>query len=72
MKIKDDYLIFSTGKKVYAHAGFVGIKYDNGWRISEGYDGGVYFDEEMTPAECVELADYMINQWVKFKEDKLK
>lgn len=64
MKIEGDELIFSTGKKVYANNGIIGISPDLG--ITEGYDGGIE-TEELTPDEKAELADYAVAQWTKWR-----
>jgi len=63
MKIEGDNLIFSTGRKVYANSGIIGIGFGGG--ITEGYDGGLN-DRDWTPAERVELAEYMIEQWKRY------
>ena len=43
MKIIGDYLIFSTGKKVYVNWGIVGIRED--LSISKGADDGIDEDK---------------------------
>lgn len=68
----------STGRKFYANNGLISIAYDG--TIAEGYDGeiriegsyhdGVNLSDAWTPAEKVELADYMIGLWTAFKESK--
>jgi hypothetical protein len=68
MKIEGDDLIFSTGRKVYANYGIVGISPRLG--VTGGYDQG--FDGDLLPAERIELADYMIGQWLKFKSQAQK
>ena len=74
MKIDGDEVIFSTGKVRYANNGIIGLGPD--LEVSEGYDGGFwsaheseYKDEAdiLTPAERVELADYMIERWQAFR-----
>lgn len=78
MKIEMDELIFSTGKTRYANCGIIGLSPKGS--ISEGYDGGLWDkdmsnrdlydeDEDLTKAERVELAEYMIRQWGKFLDD---
>jgi hypothetical protein len=62
---EDDGLTFDNGRECYAHAGIIGI--DNSLHIFYGYDGGLPGD--LTPGERVELADYMINLWEKFKKN---
>lgn len=74
MKIEDDDVIFSTGKKRYANNGIIGLSPEG--EVTEGYDGGFWQPEEseyrdddaLTPAERVELADYMIERWKTFRD----
>lgn len=72
MEIKGDYAIFSSGLKVYTNNGIIGLAPD--LTVLEGYDGGMYnpeYDDEhskFSKADLVELADYMIAQWTKFKQ----
>ena len=77
MKIEGDKVIFSSGRSHYANNGIIGLS--PSLTVSEGYDGGFYqppYDEWDEPAkyghptkeDMIELADYMINQWYKFKE----
>ena len=68
MRIEGDKVIFSTGKTRYANCGIIGLS--PRMDISEGYDGGFYNgpgDEELTKDELIEIADYMVEQWKKFK-----
>jgi len=75
MKIIKDRCIFSTGTELQANCGVIGIGPD--LEITEGWDGGfynpsVYFDEEdypLTPVERIELAEFMIAKWKKFKKE---
>ncbi len=64
MKVDGDDLIFSTGKRVYANNGIVGIS--PAGQIFEGYDGVI---EKLTPSEKSELADYAILQWELAKDN---
>lgn len=74
MKYNDGNYILSTGRDIYANCGFIGI--NNEMELSEGYDGGftmpeddwIEFEYRLTNAECVEIAEYMIGQWQKFRE----
>ena len=73
MKIIKDTVIFSTGTKRYANNGIIGLGPD--YNVSEGYDGGFwapceseYRESELTPAERIELADYMIERWKTFRD----
>lgn len=70
--LRSDTYRLSTGREFYANCGLIGIGdqesgyQSNVFEISEGYDGHVDTDT-WTMAEKVELADYMIAQWAKFK-----
>lgn len=73
IRVDSDTIYFSSGRKAYANRGIVGISPE--LEISEGYDGGIdwprYGEEPgehgLTAADMAELADYMIEQWAKFK-----
>lgn len=60
--------IFSTGRRVDAHAGIIGINADG--EIFDGYDGG--FDvpphNPLTADEKRELADEMIARWQRYRD----
>lgn len=65
----------STGRKVYANAGFFGI--NSQLEVGEGYDSGEDFDAYdstsegyWTVAERKELADYMISLWTAFRDSQ--
>ena len=64
MKIKGDNLIFSTGKKLYANHGIIGISPK--LVISEGYDGGIE-EETLTLGERQELLSYMLDRWIRWE-----
>jgi hypothetical protein len=72
MEVNGDIVTFSTGTKVYANLGLIGIGSD--LYVSEGYDGWVPAwptrpgDKSLTKEERQELADYMIALWTKFRE----
>ena len=61
----DDYKL-STGKELSANRGIIGI--DPLLNISEGYDGEIDDDYLLTKEEKIEVADYMISLWEKYKE----
>lgn len=67
MKIENEELIFSTGKRVYANNEFVGLS-DDFSLIATGWDDTIC-REKLSPEERCELADYMIAQWTMFKEE---
>ena len=82
MKIEGDFVTFSTGRKKHANYGIIGIGpdddeisggfdgtiYRSDWipdkeDIGEdGEDHGCH----LTPAEQIELADYMMKRWEAF------
>lgn len=57
----------STGRRVYANNGILGIGPDGG--IYEGYDSCV-LDDDFTDDERAEIADYMIELWQAYKVKK--
>ena len=63
-KIEDGFKL-STGKSIYANRSILGIGFHNG-KITPftGFDGGV--DEDLTPEEKRELAEYAIGLWKKY------
>lgn len=69
IEFKNDYLILSTGRKIYANNLIFGIGQtsDGEIGVSQGYDGGVY-TEEFTKDERKELANYVIDLWTKWIE----
>lgn len=79
MKIDDNRIVFSS-KRFAIHAGYIGAMYqENGTvEIATGYDqylipetGNFDYDYDnphLTKEERIELADYMIEMWNKFKE----
>ena len=64
MRRDGDETIFSTGKRVYAHCGIIGL--DSDLNTYEGYDGG-FEDNKLTSEEKLELANYMIAAWNEYK-----
>lgn len=58
-------MVWNNGRRSYANCGIIGI--DDKGEISYGYDGGFPSGEPLSQEERVELADYMIEQWTKFK-----
>jgi hypothetical protein len=66
MRVEGDEVIFSSGKRLYANAGIIGLS--ERLDVTEGYDGGFcYYDDKLTEDERHELADYMIDLWNKYK-----
>lgn len=74
MKTEKDSLVFSTGKKMYANCAIVGLcPGSDETVVFTGYDDGIGLPEQpfndlnaLTPDECVELADAMIERWGRF------
>ncbi len=70
MIIDEHGVTFSTGKTRYAHGEILGIGPD--LRVTYGWDGEFYepgiSSMSLTPAERVELADFMIGLWQQFKD----
>ena len=84
MELKINGLHISTGKVIDPYQGFIGLN-DKG-QVSGGYDcyyttqkevdenGGeeVGLVPDLTNEEAIELADYMIELWTKFRKGKIK
>ena len=75
MEIKGDTVTFSSGRTRYANNGIIGLCPD--LTVSEGYDGGFPIESyewnkpdenDLTKEDCIELADFMIAQWQKFRD----
>lgn len=71
-QIKNQTFIFSTGRRISAQRGVVGISPSLG--VFQGYSDILipsepFLDDNdaLTNQECVELADLMIEQWQAFK-----
>ena len=64
----DDVLLLSSGKRIYAHQGILGIRVGDN-TIYYGFDGEVWSggDQCLTPAERAEIADYMIALWQRYR-----
>lgn len=78
MRVSGDTLIFNTGKEIYTNCGVIGISEVVGldgkkeWNVTEGRDGGICIDPDwddsaLTHGERVELANYMLGLWSRFK-----
>lgn len=55
----------SSGKIFEANQRVIGI--DDVGEVFEGYDGGI-ITREFSNIDHIELANYMIDRWVKYKE----
>lgn len=63
----DDFIL-STGKEVSANCCILGISPE--LELHEGYDGRIH-EEDLTPNEKIEIAEYAISLWQKYR-DKIK
>lgn len=69
MQIDNDTLIFSSGRRVYANCGIIGL--DPKLEISTGYDDGISYEgtwDDLLPADLLELANFMIDQWSQVRQ----
>jgi len=77
---KEDGFVLSTGREIYANNCILGLSpvHDGNESlcINEGYDGDVYDSSDylwkdkedvLTNDELMEIAEYMIQQWINFK-----
>jgi hypothetical protein len=65
-------LILSTGKKIYANHDIVGLAvHDDKFYLTSGYDSYLESDldeyESFTRDEKIEIADYQIALWTRYK-----
>lgn len=67
MRIERGKLIFRSGRSMSANCGIVGLRPDG--CICDGYDGD--FDEPSDPEDRAELAQHMIEQWTKVRDEAL-
>ncbi len=81
MKIEGDYLVLSTGKRVYVSDGHIGLSLcanDDAEKIVYGFDGEIvafnerngfeYNKNALTVGECREVADHMIAAWTAYRD----
>lgn len=69
MKIRGDSVMFeTTGREARANRGIIGI---SGGMVFDGYDGEFVDEDELTPGERNELADFMVAQWEAFRTGSL-
>lgn len=76
VEIDNDGIHFSNGKFVEANCGIVGLSRGAEF-LSGGYDDGIkteaFYDDDddyLKPDEQIALANYMISQWVKFRDSR--
>lgn len=78
MRINGDEVLFSSGKNLYAYNGIIGLS--PVMDVTGGYDQRFYdqptedddFEPSLTKEEQIELADYMIAAWQKFREKAIE
>ena len=69
LKVQDGIIFFSSGRMTTVYAGVIGLSADCS-EVHGGYDDCLSDDlGELTQEEKIELADYMISQWQKFKDN---
>ena len=69
------FMQLKSGRKVYANCEIFGLaETDEGFAVTEGYDGGVRWPnegppnpEDLTADDMHEIADLMIERWTRFK-----
>lgn len=68
--VDNDALVFTSGRTAYAHRGVVGLTAD--LAASHGWDGGIWpygnDEQNLTKEDLLELADYMVERWMAFRE----
>lgn len=72
-RIKDDRIVFSSGRTACANDGIVGLSQD--LEITHGYDGRFKWppdqlqneEARLSADDMRELADLMIEQWTRFR-----
>lgn len=65
----DEYELESSGRSVFAHQYVIGI--NPNLEVYQGYSSLITWNkaqERFSKEEIVELADYMIDLWTKFKK----
>jgi len=78
LDLKNNRIVMSSGRTFYAYACVIGLITDDDAerndRLTYGYDGylGGLEVEQLDSADLVELADYMIERWQRFKDKALK
>lgn len=70
-----DYIELKSGRKLSVNCNFVSI--NDKLEIAEGWDGGLplapfeddydYDEDHFTKEEAIELAELMIERWIKYK-----
>ena len=60
----DDGIKCDDGLEIFANCGIIGISADG--RLYGGYDQSLY-DEDLTDKQKIELAEYVIARWEKYK-----
>lgn len=67
-----DHVVFSSGRYIHANCGIVGLDVSgdaDGMTVYGGYDGGNRVDDDnLSSADCEELADHMIACWTAWRD----
>jgi hypothetical protein len=67
MKIEKEIIFFDNNRVTWAHRGVVGINAD--LDLFDGSDRRICIHEQpLSKEEAIELADYMIDLWTKYRE----
>lgn len=77
MKREGDYLILSSGRRLYANGGILGMSENGAGRleVTEGYDGVLDMPDyndyttSLSLAEQLEVAEYAIGLWRQYAEN---
>lgn len=64
MKFEEDELVLSSGRRLYCHAGILGLASDG--EVTYGYDGTLDQQSQLTRRERCEIAAYMTDLWLKW------
>jgi len=80
--VAGDSVVFSTGRKVYANNGIVGLCPSDMEHVYEGYDGCIEWpdmdggpgdhDAPLTRTEKLELASMMVEAWERYRNKAME
>ena len=72
MKIVENKILFLSGEESNAYGGVIGLSPT--YEVHGGYDEDIYAEhmweweeDKLSKEDLLELADYMIDEWNKFK-----
>jgi len=77
VKVNGSEIIFSTGKTMSVNGGIIGLSEptkEYGWEVTGGWDDAIdcdsmFKEDRLTKSEKIELVDYMVGLWQRFKND---